>query len=130
MGTALLVALCLWPKAWMPKKDESAGRSLPHADKVVHFALFASYAILWMRTGPLERRRTAMVAASVLVLAIGTEALQGLPVIGRDPDLLDCLADVLGGTFGVMLVHGAGGALGIVDEDGDEEPGSDRSGLA
>jgi hypothetical protein len=123
LGTALLVGLCLWPKTWMPTKQET-GPAAPNVDKVAHFALFACHAMLWMRTGRLERGRTLMVIGSVLFLAAGTELVQGLSIIGRDPDKLDCLADVLGGLFGVALVAGAGGALGMPDEAVDEQPES------
>ncbi len=120
--TVLLVGLCLWPKSWMPAGKHESAPGIPNADKVAHFGLFACYAMAWMRTGPLSRRRTALVVASVVGMAIGTEVLQGIPFLGRDPDVLDCVADGLGGLFGVALVAGAGGALGMSDEAGDEQP--------
>jgi hypothetical protein len=110
--TALLLVLCLMPKSWFPRKQESS-RKIPHLDKVVHFGLFGMFAALWAYPGPRRfasasasrpaTRRTRVIAAA-LALAVGTELAQGLPAIDRDPDPLDALADVAGAFAGVGLI--------------------------
>ncbi len=112
IATVVIVALCLWPKAWMPVREKTA--SAPrHTDKVIHFAMFAAYGILWTRGRTPTPKRAAAVFAGAVVLAVATELLQGLPVISRDPDPLDALADVVGGFMGIALVSAAGGVVEV-----------------
>ena len=119
LGTCLIVTLCLWPKTWLPAREASP-RNAPHADKVIHFAMFAVFGLLWMRVGPVSRARVGLVLAAAVALAIGTELLQGLPLIARDPDPFDAIADVLGGAMGVALVTAAGNTLGVDPEESTE----------
>ena len=116
LGTCLVIALCLWPKTWLPA-PEASPRNAPHADKVIHFAMFAVFGLLWMRVGPVSRVRVALVLAAAVALAVGTELLQGLPLIARDPDRFDALADILGGAMGIALVRAAGNTLGVDSEE-------------
>jgi hypothetical protein len=102
VATAVLLALCLCPKAWVPERSGSGEtRAFPHADKVIHFTLFAVFAASWSAVGRSPRARGTILAAG-LALAVGTEALQGLPAIDRDPDPLDALADAVGTVAGVV----------------------------
>lgn len=117
-GTVLIVALCLWPKNLMPT-SETSSKNPPHADKVVHLAMFAVFGLLWMRVQPSSRSTAMFVFLAGVGLAIGTEVAQGLPLIARDPDPLDALADVAGTVVGIALVMGAGDTLGV-DSEADE----------
>ena len=113
VGTFVIVGLLLWPKTWMPLKETSS--SAPkHVDKVIHFAMFAAFGILWTRGRVPNARYSGMVIGAAVILAVGTELSQGLPAISRDPDVLDALADILGALMGIALVTGAGG---LVDAD-------------
>jgi hypothetical protein len=104
LATALLLVLCLAPK-WTVAGEGPSTHSVPHTDKVVHFGLFTMFGALWARAGgvTIGARRVAIVLAASLALAVGTEVAQGLPVIARDPDPLDALADSGGGLAGVAL---------------------------
>ena len=115
-GTVLIVALCLWPKNLLPT-SETSSKNPPHADKVVHLAMFAVFGLLWMRVHPSSRSTAMFVFLAGVGLAIGTEVAQGLPLIARDPDPLDALADVVGTVVGIALVMGAGDTLGVDFED-------------
>src|SRR5262249_36557592 len=90
---AILVARWM-PKGRLPAPEE--GREsfcVPHADKAIHFAMFAGFGALWTRQARV--RRPAWVLAAGLALAAISEAGQGLEVVGRDPDLFDGLADTV-----------------------------------
>jgi VanZ family protein len=94
--TFLLLGLCLTPRSMMPDEDDlSFRRFFPHLDLVVHFTLFAGFAMSWLRV---RGWRPRWLAAPVigLFLAGATEYAQGLSYIHRDPSLLDALADVVG----------------------------------
>jgi VanZ family protein len=104
-ATAVLLALCLWPKSRMPVSERSHG-SVPHADKLVHFAMFGAFASAWMWSAPLTTRRAArrtVVLVAAAALAVSTELAQGLPAIARDPDAYDALADLVGAVAGVAF---------------------------
>jgi hypothetical protein len=62
--------------------------------------MFACLSILWMRVRS-TRGWSGVVCVAVLALAILTELGQGLPMIGRDPDVLDAIADSVGAIGGV-----------------------------
>jgi hypothetical protein len=98
-GTALLLGLCFWPRWAMPACGEVIPR-LPHVDKLVHLAMFATFGFLWTSSG----RPAVGVLGFACGLAAFTEVGQAWSPIGRDPDVLDALADLLGGCLGVCLV--------------------------
>ena len=95
--TVVLVALCLAPSCWLPVVEAkwSYSHFLLPLDKIVHFGMFAILSFLWMRVMP-TGGRTAQVSLGGLALAILTELGQGLPMIGRDPNTADALADAVG----------------------------------
>ena len=76
----------------------------PGLDKVAHAALFAGFALLWLRAAGLHR--VGAVALAGIVYAVFTEVYQGWLPWERSPDPYDALADVLG------VVAGIGVALG------------------
>lgn len=119
LGTLVIVGLCLWPKGWMPV-EETTSNAPRHVDKVIHVAMFAVFGMLWTRGRTPTARRAFLVFAAAVALAVGTELAQGLPAIGRDPDPLDALADVVGGFMGIALVSGAGGVMGADEPDEDQ----------
>lgn len=105
-ATVLLLTLCLLPSHFFRHSggEQAAARKIPHLDKVIHFTMFAGAAFLWANalrsTG---RVRVVTVLAWGVVFAAGTELLQGLPQVQRDPDILDALADVVGTFAGVAV---------------------------
>lgn len=98
--TILIVVLCLTPKAAVP--EGTGTRVIPHLDKIIHFALFAGFGFLW--TASVRSKGAAIkVLVAGFALAAGTELLQGLPGVNRDPDTIDVMADSLGAVAGVVV---------------------------
>jgi VanZ family protein len=103
--TVVVLGLCLMPRAWFPRREESP-RRIPNLDKVIHFGMFAAFGAAWViaaKDASGRRARAAWVFAAAAALAIGTELAQGHPAIDRDPDLMDALADCLGGLAGILV---------------------------
>jgi VanZ family protein len=102
--TALILALCLTPSAWLPRPESHGTRvfMIPHFDKIVHATLFAGFGLLWIGALVSPRRWVGVLIAGLL-LSLGTEVLQAIPFIDRDPNLFDGLADAAGTFLGVGL---------------------------
>ncbi len=102
--TALLLVACFLPARWMPvaerKIDSQARRFGIPVDKVVHFTMFAGFAFLWSR-GERPSRRIAVLAAGVGAAVI-TEVVQNHPIIARDGEVLDAVADLFGVLSGTL----------------------------
>ncbi len=99
LWSLLIVVLCLIPGQDVPKVD------IVGVDKIAHFALFAVFAIVWRR-----RARPAglfIILLSGLLLAVGTEILQGALSWGRQPDPFDVLANTLGLVVGLAIAKWA-----------------------
>jgi VanZ family protein len=80
--------------------DVTGGIPIPHLDKVVHFFL---YAVLgWLVTRTLGTRRFASLAAALIGIAVfgGLDELHQ-PFVGRDANLMDWIADVIGASIGI-----------------------------
>jgi hypothetical protein len=105
--TILLLAMCLAPARVIPdEKTFSLRKYIPWYDLIVHFTLFAGFALNWIRALG-ATLRWALVPAAGLLLALGTEWAQGFPFIQRDPNLLDGLADgagLIGGLAAAALL--------------------------
>ena len=99
--TCLLLTLVLTPERMLPT-DETlpTKRYFLRPDLAVHFTLFVGFAWSWIRAIR-SRRRWVLVAAAGLLLAIGTEWIQGFSFVDRDPDLSDGLADCAGVAMGL-----------------------------
>jgi VanZ family protein len=104
--TCLLLVACLIPGGWLRVNESGYHLGISHVDKLVHCALFAGFSILWIRSAR-SRRGQLCVFVAGLILAVLTELGQSLPIIGRDSDPLDALADVVG------LVLGFGAAYAL-----------------
>lgn len=97
--TAFILCVCWLPSNRMPIPETSHSSlwnlKFPHADKLVHFGIFATYTMLWFRTNPSLNFRRAVVIIG-LILAVLSELGQAHPWVRRDPDILDIVADVAG----------------------------------
>lgn len=73
-------------------------------DKLHHAAAFLVLTVLagrgWPRLGPVA------LAALMLGAGIGIELIQGLPLIGRDADVWDVVADAVGIAAGLLVLRG------------------------
>jgi VanZ family protein len=72
--------------------DDTAG--LIPWDKAKHFVVF--YGLTFLAAMALPKSRWWKIAAVLLTFGVAIEILQGLPIIGRDADVFDIVADVLG----------------------------------
>ena len=88
--TVLVLVLCWIPGRWL-------GHEVPggQSDKLAHAGMFAVFSWLWA-WAVAPSMRTARILGAGLLLALVTEVGQAVPLIGRDPDPLDALADSIG----------------------------------
>ena len=101
LWTILICAACWTPKAMMPKEEEvSVPFLIPNFDKLVHFALFAGFAFLWLFAGRVKLR---WVLVSGIALTALTEIGQLAPIVNRDATWPDAGADLLGLLGGIGL---------------------------
>jgi hypothetical protein len=93
--TVLVLVLC-----WIPGR--SLGLEVPgdQTDKLAHAGMFAVFSWLWA-WAVAPSMRTARILGAGLLLAVVTEIGQAVPLICRDPDPLDALADSIGVGFGL-----------------------------
>jgi VanZ family protein len=75
--------------------DDTAG--LIPWDKAKHFIVF--YGLTFLATMALPKSRFWKIAVVLLGFGIAIEILQSLPIVGRDADIFDVAADVLGVGF-------------------------------
>jgi VanZ family protein len=98
----VILVICWLPARWTPSVDSGRQSGKVFSiDKLIHFTLFAVFGALWMRS----RSRLGGVATVFLVgamLAILTEVGQELPIVGRDGNLWDAIADVVGLGAGIV----------------------------
>ena len=100
LWTLIIVVLCTLPGENFPDVH------LISADKLAHFGIFAIFAWLWLIASRSDQRpRIWRVLIAGLAFAGLTEVYQGLLPFGRDPEVLDALANSAGLLFGVWSYH-------------------------
>jgi VanZ family protein len=103
LWTVLICVLCWTPRDGVPTEINGFHLSrLLHVDKLIHVTLFFGFSLLWyfaLSGG----RRWAIVLSGGLALALLTEYVQGLPIIGRTTDFWDLTADTAGAVLGIGL---------------------------
>ncbi len=101
LWTVAVLAACSVPGSQIAPPE-----ALPFAfDKWVHAGMFLGFGLLWVRARP---QRVGQVLAAGVAFGIGIEIWQGLLPIGRFPDPLDAVADVVGLVVGVGLAVALG----------------------
>jgi len=107
LGWAIMVA-------WLATRPSTGVESGLPWDKANHAAAFVVLTLLAGRGWP-ELSRIALVLI-MLAAGVGIELVQGLPVIGRDADVWDVVADMVGVAAGVAglawLSRRRGGSTG------------------
>lgn len=88
---------------YTPGSADTVPFPVPHADKVVHFLIFA----LPTMFACLLPRWRGLLLVIILVNAPLSEIVQGALLPNRDADLLDLVADLTGVVVGFLLVRGA-----------------------
>ena len=106
LWTIVILVLCWTPRVLLPVSEspESLTHKL-HLDKFVHAGIFAVFAVLWLRTRPASKTMYLWVLLAGTALAAVTEMVQNLPIINREGEFQDALADFAGVLFGFPLFH-------------------------
>jgi len=86
----------------MPASSLPSSGGIPHADKLVHFLIFAAGSFVACRGWP---HRTWPVLISLLLFASFTESWQGLLPTSRNEDLLDTMANLVGVAAGAVAAR-------------------------
>lgn len=97
------------------------GSSFPHIikpifglDRVTHFLMFTGFTFctLWgyrkpfAENGKTYRRKAMWITLAVgIALGILTEAIQAIPILHRNCDIIDFIADLLGSILGITLFY-------------------------
>ena len=79
--------------------DEKSGsilHQIPYLDKIVHAGIFAVFGVLWLRALPGPKPRFLWVGLAGVALAALTEIVQNVPIIHREGEVQDAVADVVG----------------------------------
>jgi VanZ family protein len=93
LGLAVFIAATVFTLyAALAPGDDTQG--LIPWDKAKHFIVF--YGLTFLAAVALPRSRWWKIAVVLLGFGIGIEILQGLPIVGRDADAFDVVADTLG----------------------------------
>ena len=102
--TFVILVLCWTPADWLPVKETGeSGWDLPHKDKFVHAGVFLVFAVLWLEATRGKPGRFAWVAVAGIAIAVVTELGQNLPILRRDGEVADALADSVGVAVGLWL---------------------------
>ena len=99
LWTLLIFIGCFTPGKELPKVD------VPLIDKWVHLVLFGGFTFLWLCARPVINLRSLLVWFIIaIVLGSFIEVIQGLlPMLGRSMELMDAVADSVGGLLGIGL---------------------------
>jgi len=106
LWTIVILVLCWTPQVLLPVSEspESLTHKL-HLDKFVHAGIFAVFTLLWLRTRPASKTMYLWVLLAGTALSAITEIVQNLPIINREGEFQDALADFAGVLFGFPLFH-------------------------
>ena len=99
LWTLLIFIGCFTPGKDIPKVD------VPLIDKWVHLVLFGGFTFLWLCARPIINFRS-LLGLFLIAVALGAfiELMQGLlTFLGRSMELMDAVADSIGGLLGIGL---------------------------
>jgi len=97
--TLLIFVGCLMPAREIPHVD------VPLIDKWTHFVMFGLFSFLWLCARPAYTMRSLLILLlASIFLGCFIEYLQGtLTSLGRSMELMDAVADALGGLLGIVF---------------------------
>lgn len=103
LWTLLIFILCFLPGRDIPDIK------IPLIDKWAHFILFGVFSFLWLCSAP-SRKWSHFAIIFLITVFTGwlVEYIQGHYVPNRSQDMMDALADSVGGLIGIIIF--AGGA--------------------
>jgi hypothetical protein len=106
LWTIVILVLCWTPQEFLHVNEKSGSLiHLAHLDKFVHAGIFTVFTVLWLRTRLDAKRMYLWVLLAGTALAAITEIVQNLPIINRDGEFEDFMADFAGLIFGFPLFH-------------------------
>jgi len=131
LWTIVILLLCWTPQIWLPVEEglNSWGQYL-HLDKIVHAGIFAVFAVLWLRALPPRSNRFVWVGLAGTALAAITEIVQNVPIINREGEFQDSVADVVGMLIGFLVFPWIEKTLNARRSLGSRVPVSDPSDLS
>lgn len=97
--TLLIFVGCLMPARDIPHVD------VPLIDKWTHFVMFGLFSFLWLCARPAYTLRSLLILLlTTIFIGCGIEYLQGmLTFLGRSMELMDAVADAIGGLLGIAV---------------------------
>jgi VanZ family protein len=102
LWTLAIVTMCWLPGEFLQSVEvESFLWKMPNLDKFIHWGMFTTFSVVWLRVGN-SRLRFVAVAFAGFTLAALTEIVQALPVIGRQAEMADFLTDLFGLLAGIV----------------------------
>ena len=135
----LLVVALLWPDGWVLNRAVVRvyvfflQRGMPQRITPEDYAVVLNVAVFvplgWIGVA-LLRWPPVRVALALTAVSAAVELAQALPVVGRDPSLLDVACNALGAVVGVLAASVVGrrghGGDGADDQAGVDQPGDER----
>jgi hypothetical protein len=105
LWTLVILVLCWTPDVMLPVVEgpDTYLFRVIHIDKFVHAGLFAVFSVLWLRALPVGNRRFLWVALAGAALAALTEIVQNVPIIHREGEVSDAVADFVGVLLGFPI---------------------------
>lgn len=99
LWTIAIFVACLWPGHELPHSD------IPFIDKWTHFVMFGVFSFLWLAAYPSGRlREISRYFWFSWIIGSIVEAAQIVFVrLGRSGDIVDAVADAVGGLLGATL---------------------------
>ena len=106
LWTIVILVLCWIPQTLLPVNERTPSLTQElHLDKFVHAGIFTVFTVLWLQTQPAGKTRYLWILLAGTALAAVTEIMQNLPIINREGEFEDAMADFAGVLFGFPLFH-------------------------
>lgn len=99
LWTLVILIACFAPSKDIPKVD------VPLIDKWTHMFLFGVFSVLWLCAYPTVKwQRSAIMLLVCIIYGSAIEVVQGLlSFLGRACELMDAVADTIGGIIGIAI---------------------------
>lgn len=106
LWTATILITCWTPDIYLPVRERQCSwLQLAHLDKVIHLGIFGVFAVLWLLALPHLPQRFLRIGVAGAALAAITEIVQNLPIVHRDGELSDWVADMTGLVLAMTLYY-------------------------
>jgi hypothetical protein len=106
LWTALILILCWTPQTYLPVEEAPGFLDLIlpiPPDKLVHGGLFMVFTVLWLRASGGAFRFLPWILIGGIAMAVISELGQKLPIVNRDGEVVDAIADLVGLVLGYPI---------------------------